>query len=131
MLKRIITWLISLWVLAYLVFLLINNVVLTSPAIRNYISYFLIAVVFIYIWYIYSIKPTYIKRHKLILACLWLFMIIYSHYMFTNDPASGIYYWDIFKIIWVILVFLSPTNLRISKKIQTEKEESELEIVEV
>ncbi len=131
MTKRIIIGLMTIAVLSYLGYLIAINASLTASSTRNYISYLLIGLMFLYLLYFYVINPKYIKRHKLIIALIWLFLVIYSQYMFFNDIQAGIYYQDIFKVIWVVLVFLSPTKLRNLDKIEQQKEETDIEIVEV
>lgn len=131
-LKRIIVFLFSWAVLWYLCYLLINWIVITDwPEYKNYICYVVLFLVFIYYLVFYALKPTYIKRNKIINTLLWIFVVLFSYYYLLNSWQDAIYYWDIFSIIWVLLTIVWPTNLLISKEIQKIKEDNNSEIIEI
>jgi hypothetical protein len=131
-LKRILIFLFAWCALWYLGYLFFQWVVISDwPQYQNYICYILLVLVFLYYIIFYSLKPTYIKRNKVINTLIWVFLIYLSHYYLLNSGYDNIYYWDIFSVIWVILTIIWPTNLLISKEVQKIKEDNYSEIIEI
>lgn len=130
--KRIFIFLFSGCALWYLGYLLFNWIIISNwPQYQNYLCYILLALVFLYYIIFYSLRPTYIKWNKIINTLLWIFVVYLSHYYLVNSWYDGIYYWDIFSVIWVLLTIIWPTNLLISKEIQKIKEDNNSEIIEI
>lgn len=130
-LKRILIFLISWSIIWYLVYLLTSWIqIIDWTDILNYSVYAVLILIFLYYIFFYSIRPTYIKRNKIINTVLWL-CVIYVSQLLLNSWYDGIYYWDIFSVIWVVLTIIWPTNLLISKKIQKDSEYKNAEIIEI
>lgn len=130
-LKRIFVFVFSWAIIWYLIYLLFDWVnIVDWSEVNNYIVYWLLFLIFLYYIVFYAIKPTYFKWIKLVNTLLWLF-IVYISQTLINSWFDGIYYWDIFSVIWVILTIIWPTNLLISKEIQKKKEYKNSEIIEI
>jgi hypothetical protein len=97
----------------------------------NYITYWILILVFTYYLVFYSIIPTYIKWFKVINTIVWLFVVVISYKFLVNSWYEGIYYWDIFNVIWIILTIIWPTNLLVSKEIKKDKDDKNMEIIEI
>lgn len=130
-LKRIFVFVFSWAIIWYLIYLLFNWVKIVDwSEVNNYIVYWLFFLIFLYYIVFYTIKPTYFKWTKLVNTLLWLF-IVYTSQTLINSWFDGIYYWDIFSVIGVVLTIIWPTNLLISKEVQKIKEYKNSEIIEI
>ena len=130
-LKRIFVFVFSWAIIWYLIYLLFNWVKIVDwSEVNNYIVYWLFFLIFLYYIVFYTIKPTYFKWTKLVNTLLWLF-IVYTSQTLINSWFDGIYYWDIFSVIGVVLTIIWPTNLLISKEVQKIKEYKNTEIIEI
>ena len=128
-LKRILLGVIFAILICILVYLYINWVIIVKSEYENInlVIYILLLVIFLYYLILYVIKPTYIKRFKVINTVLWLFVIFISQHFIANSWVEGIYYGDIVCVIWVVLTIIWPTNLLSSKKLEDSKK---VEIIE-
>ena len=131
-LKRSVFWVLFLAALAYLVYLLSNWTIIVNETFleKNTIIFGLYILIFLYYLVFYAVKPTYIKKYKLRNTLIWVFMITSSQTFLLNNWPEGVYFWDIFAVIWVFLTILWPTNLLISKKLKKETQDKKMEVIE-
>lgn len=120
-------------ILAYLIYLFSNWTIIVNESFleKNTMIYWLYILIFLYYLVFYVIKPTYIKKYKLRNTLIWIFIITSSQTFLINDWFNGIFYGDIFTVIWVILAILWPTDLLVSKKLKKEKQDKKMEVIEV
>ena len=128
-LKRILLGIIFAILICILAYLLTNWVVIVKSEYENInlVIYILLFIIFLYYLIFYIIKPTYIKRFKVINTVLWLFVIFIGQHFLANSWVEWIYYGDILCIIWVVLTIIWPTNLLVSKELEDSKK---VEIIE-
>jgi hypothetical protein len=119
-------------IIVYLVYLFSNWTIIVNEKFldKNKIIFWLYILIFLYYLFFYSIKPIYIKKHKLWNTLIWLFMISASQSILINLWNEWIYYADIFTVIWVLLTVIWPTNVLILNKTKKEKQEKKMEIIE-
>ena len=130
--KRSIFWLIFLSIVVYLVYLFSNWAIIVNETFldKNKLIFGIYLFVFLYYLVFYSIKPMYVKKHKLWNTLIWLFIITSSQSLLLNSWNDWIYFADIFTVIWIFLTGIWPTNLLISNKLKKEKQEKKMEIIE-
>jgi hypothetical protein len=131
--KRSFFGLIFAAIVAYLTYLFSNWIIIVNENFldQNKLIFWLYIFIFLYYLVFYSIKPIYIKKYKLRNTLIWLFMITASQSFLINSWHEGLYYADIFTVIWVFLTAIWPTNALILNKIKKEKQEKKMEIIEV
>jgi len=131
-LKRSVFWILFLAILTYLVYLLSNWTIIVNESFleKNTIIFWLYILIFLYYLVFYVIKPTYIKKYKLRNTLIWIFVVTSSQTFLSNNWPEWIYFWDMFVLIWVVLIILGPTNLLISKKLKKETQDKKMEIIE-
>ena len=130
--KRSIFWLIFLSIVVYLVYLFSNWAIIVNETFldKNKLIFGIYLFVFLYYLVFYSIKPMYVKKHKLWNTLIWLFIITSSQSLLLNSWNDWIYFADMFTVIWIFLTAIWPTNLLISNKLKKEKQEKKMEIIE-
>lgn len=130
--KRSIFWLIFLSIVVYLVYLFSNWAIIVNETFldKNKLIFGIYLFVFLYYLVFYSIKPMYVKKHKLWNTLIWLFIITSSQSLLLNSWNDWIYFADMFTVIWIFLTGIWPTNLLISNKLKKEKQEKKMEIIE-
>ncbi len=131
-LKRSILWIIFVAILAYLVFLFSNGTIIVNESFldKNTMVFGLYILIFLYYLVFYIIKPTYIKKYKLRNTLIWIFVITSSQTFLWNNGPEWIYFADIFAVVWVFLTLIWPTNLLISKKLEKQKQDKKMEVIE-
>ena len=117
----------------YLLYTLIlwKPIVTTEYANLNYLFYGIFILFTLYIAVYYGIYPKHIKFSREILFVIGLAAIILGKTMLANNGLEGIYFWDIACVFWVVTLILWPTGLLFTKNIKKQKEEKDLEIIEV
>ena len=127
--KRIIFWIIFTVLIWFLVYLFVNWVIIANSDYEkiNIVFYILLLLVFSYYLIFYVIRPTYIKRFKIINTAIWLFVIYIWQHFLASSWIDWIYYWDIVCIIWVVLTIIWPTNALVWKDLEDSKK---VEIIE-
>ncbi len=120
-------------VLVYLIYLLSNWTIIVNESFldQNIMVYWLYILIFLYYLVFYVLKPTYIKKFKLRNTLIWVFVITSSQTFLLNNGIEGLYYGDIFAVIWVVLTILWPTNLLVSSKLKKETQDKKMEVIEV
>lgn len=131
--KRSIFGLIFLAAITYLVFLFSTWVIIVNEKFldKNNIILWFYWLIFIYYFVFYTIRQTYIKKHKLRNTLIWIFLIISSQSFLLNSGHEWLYFADIFTVIWIFLTIIWPTNLLISNKVKKERQDKKMEIIEV
>ncbi len=131
-LKRSIFGILFTAIIAYLVYLFSNGTIIVNESFldKNTMVYGLYILIFLYYLVFYVLKPTYIKKYKLRNTLIWIFIITSSQSFLANQGAEGIFFADIFTVIWVLLTILWPTNLLISKKLKKETQDKKMEVIE-
>lgn len=130
--KRSIFWLIFLSIVVYLVYLFSNWAIIVNETFldKNKLIFGIYLFVFLYYLVFYSIKPMYVKKHKLWNTLIWLFIITSSQSLLLNSWNDWIYFADMFTVIWIFLTAIWPTNVLISNKLKKAKQDKKMEIIE-
>ncbi|MFA7298594.1 MAG: hypothetical protein WC010_03025 [Candidatus Absconditabacterales bacterium] len=68
---------------------------------------------------------------KATLFVLGLALIIIGDTVLLNDVTTYVYIGDIFKVLGVVLTLLAWTNLLITDKVKKQKQDKNIEIIEV
>ena len=126
--------LIVFWVFAwYLVYSIAIWKQIVEPQFRNlnYIFYFILIAICLYIAVFYALYPIHIKFSRSTLFVLGLSAIIMWKTVFLDDPMNNVYFWDLSCVLWVLILIIGPTNLIQTASVKKEKEEKDLEIIEV
>jgi len=126
--------LIIFWVFAwYLVYSIAIWKQIVEPQFSNlnYIFYFILIAICLYIAVFYALYPIHIKFSRSTLFVLGLSAIIMWKTVFLDDPMNNIYFWDLSCVLWVLILIIGPTNLIQTASVKKEKEEKDLEIIEV
>ncbi len=131
--KRSIVFIIFGAFLVYLVYLIIKWEPITTSEYSNMNipMYILLIALCIYMLVFYSIYPIYIKFSRSTALVIWLASIILSQTMLANDWLSHVYIWDIFSVIWVLILILFPTNIITTDKVKKSKAKKNEIIIEV
>lgn len=122
-------WLFALFLLWNLI--LWNAIVNSQYLDLNYPMYVILIALSVYIVACYGIVPTHVRFSRGILFSIWLFALFLGKFILANNWSQGIYFWDIISVFWVITLIIGPTGLIFSQKIKKQKEEKDLEIIEV
>lgn len=119
------------WFLCY-------NLILGKPILQNednqllhYLFYGILILLSLYVGVYYGIYPMHIKFSRAILFVIGISAIIMGETMFANDGLNGLYFGDLAKVFGVVVLIVGPTGLIFTKRIHKQKEEKELEIIEV
>lgn len=100
-------------------------------SVINYILYGVLILFPIYLVVYYWVRPMHIKFSRAILFVIGISAIILGKTLLVNDGSQGIYFGDLSSVFGVITLILGPTGLLFTKKIHKQKEEKDLEIIEV
>lgn len=122
------------WIfLTYLVYLLINKESITTPeyARFNIPMYIILIWICIYMVFIYWIYPVHFKLSRAASLVIGLLLIVLSQILLANDWYSHIYVWDLFSVLWVVILILFPTNIMTTDKVKKAKEKKNEIIIEV
>lgn len=97
----------------------------------NYIFYAIFILLSLYVGIYYGIYPMHIKFSRAILFVIGLSSIIMGKVILANDWLQAIYFWDLASVFGVVILIIWPTGLIFTNKIHKQKEEKDLEIIEV
>ena len=114
-------WLISQW----------NMIVQNQYSGRNIPMYIILILLCLYMIFLYWIYPIHIKFSRSTALVIWLFFIVISQVVLANDWPSHIYIWDLFSVLWVIILILFPTNILTTEKVKKQKAKKNEVIIEV
>lgn len=114
-------WLISQW----------SMIVKSEYLGRNVPVYIILILLCLYMIWLYGIYPIHIKFSRATALVIWLFFIVISQVMLANDGYSHIYIWDLFSVLWVLILILFPTNILTTEKVKKQKAKKNEVIIEV
>ena len=131
--KRSIVFIIFWAFLIYLIYLIIKWEPITTSEYSNMNipMYVILIALCVYMLVFYSIYPIYIKFSRSTAFVIWLACIIISQTMLANDWSSHVYIWDLFSVLWVIILILFPTNILTTDKVKKSKAKKNEIIIEV
>ena len=118
--------------LIYLVYLLIQWISIVKPEYenRNIPWYIVLITICIYMIWIYWIYPIHIKFSRATSLFIALFFIVISQYL-ANDWKEWIITWDLFSVLWVLILILFPTDILTTDKVKKQKAKKNEIIIEV
>ena len=103
-----------------------------SEYTRLNIPMYIILILFcLYMIGLYWIYPIHIKFSRATALVIWLLFIVISQIMLANDWYSHVYIWDMFSVLWVLILILFPTNILTTEKVKKSKEKKNEVIIEV
>ena len=97
---------------------------------RNIPLYVILICLCIYMIFFYGIYPIHVKFSRATSLFIALFFIVISQYL-ANDWSKWIIIWDLFSVLWVIILILFPTNIITTDKVKKEKAKKNEVIIEV
>ena len=98
---------------------------------RNIPMYVILIVLCLYMIFLYWIYPIHIRFSRSTALVIWLFFIVISQVLLANDGYSHIYIWDLFSVLWVLILILFPTNILTTDKVKKQKAKKNEVIIEV
>lgn len=122
------------WVfLVYLIYLIIQweSITKSEFAGRNIPMYIILILFCLYMIVLYWIYPIHIKFSRAVSLVIWLLFIVLSQRVLANDWYSHVYIWDLFSVLWVLILILFPTNILTTDKAKKEREKKNEVIIEV
>lgn len=132
-LKRIIISIVSggfLWYLAYLFFQ--NTIIVQGWFIEyNAIYYLILTLICLFLFIFFGIYPVHFRMTKATLFVIGIALIIIGDTVLLNTIETYVYIWDIFKVLGVVLTLLAWTNVLITDKVKQQKQQKNMEIIEV
>jgi len=114
-------WLISQW----------SMIVQDQYSGRNIPMYIILILLCLYMICLYWIYPIHIRFSRSTALVIWLFFIVISQVILANDGYSHIYIWDLFSVLWVLILILFPTNILTTDKVKKQKAKKNEVIIEV
>ena len=119
--------------LIYLIILLINWEQITNSEYTrlNIPMYIILMLICLYMIALYWVYPIHIKFSRATALVIWLLFIVISQTVLANDWYSHIYIWDMFSVLWVLILILFPTNILTTENVKKAKEKKNEVIIEV
>ena len=122
------------WVfLLYLIWLISQWSMIVKPEYsnRNIPMYVILILLCLYMIWLYGIYPIHIKFSRATALVIGLLFIVVSKVILANDGYSHIYIWDLFSVLWVLILILFPTNILTTEKVKKQKAKKNEVIIEV
>jgi hypothetical protein len=122
------------WVfLLYLIWLISQWSMIVKPEYsnRNISMYVILILLCLYMIWLYGIYPIHIKFSRATALVIGLLFIVVSQVVLANDGYSHIYIWDLFSVLWVLILILFPTNILTTEKVKKQKAKKNEVIIEV
>ncbi len=122
------------WVfLLYLIWLISQWSMIVKPEYsnRNIPMYVILILLCLYMIWLYGIYPIHIKFSRATALVIGLLFIVVSQVILANDGYSHIYIWDLFSVLWVLILILFPTNILTTEKVKKQKAKKNEVIIEV
>ena len=122
------------WVfLLYLIWLISQWSMIVKPEYsnRNISMYVILILLCLYMIWLYGIYPIHIKFSRATALVIGLLFIVVSQVILANDGYSHIYIWDLFSVLWVLILILFPTNILTTEKVKKQKAKKNEVIIEV
>lgn len=131
--KRSIVITLFLIFLIYLIILIVKweSITTSEYASRNIPMYVILIAICLYMIFIYWIYPIHIKFSRATALVIWILFIVISQTMLANDGYSYIYIWDLFSVLWFLIIILFPTNVLTTEKVKKEKNKKNEVVIEV
>jgi hypothetical protein len=119
--------------LAYIVYLygVGATIVQWSYADFNALLYVLLFVFALYKFVFYGVYPVKINFSKITLFVLGMVLLFVGQYVLVNNPSQWVYIADLIKIVAVVLIVLSPTNILHTDVVMKKDKAKGVEIIEV
>lgn len=119
--------------LAYIVYLYGIGATIVQWAYLDFntIIYVLLFVFALYKFVFYGVYPVKINFSKITLFVLGMVLLFVGEYILLNNPSQWVYISDLIKIIAVVLIVLSPTNILHTDKVMNKEKAKGVEIIEV
>ena len=119
--------------LLYLIYLITQweFIVKSEYSGRNIPIYIVLILFCLYMICLYWIYPIHIKFSRATALVIWLLLIVISQVVLANDWYSHIYIWDLFSVLWVLILILFPTNILTTDKVKRQKDKKNEVIIEV
>lgn len=108
-----------------------NSIVQSSYQEFNYPVYAILIVLSLYVVWCYGLVPTHVKFSRSVLFVIGLVALVVGKTLLANDGTQGIFFGDIASVFGVITLIIGPTGLIFTQNIKKQKEEKDLEIIEV
>jgi hydrogenase-4 membrane subunit HyfE len=117
----------------YLLYLAMQDVTIVSSQFShlNDALFVLLFVFALYKFVLYGIYPVRIKFSKPSLFVFALLLIFVGQYVLQDNVEQYVYIADLTKLLGVILLILSPTNVLYTKKNRKNSKDKGVEIIEV
>lgn len=119
--------------LAYVVYLYGTNATIVSGDYLHFNTaiYVLLLLFSLYKFVFYGVYPIRINFSKITLFVLGVVLLFVGEYVLINDPSKGVYIADLVKIVSIILIVLSPTNILHTDAVVSKGKKKWIEIIEV
>jgi hypothetical protein len=98
---------------------------------RNIPMYVFLILLCLYMIFLYGVYPIHIKFSRATALVIWLLFIVISQVVLANDGYSHIYIWDLFSVLWVLILILFPTNILTTEKVKKQKAKKNEVVIEV
>lgn len=119
--------------LAYLVYLYGTGATIVQWAYSDFngLIYILLFVFSLYKFVFYGVYPVKINFSKTTLFVLGMVLLFVGEYILVDNPTQAVYIADLIKIVAVILIVLSPTNILHTDTVMKKDKAKGVEIIEV
>lgn len=108
-----------------------NSIVQSSYQEFNYPVYAILIALSLYVVWCYGLVPTHVKFSRSVLFVIGLVALVVGKTLLANDGTQGIFFGDIASVFGVITLIIGPTGFIFTQNIKKQKEEKDLEIIEV
>lgn len=117
----------------YFVYLFVSGATIVQPEYMNLnlLLYILLIAFFVYKFVFYGVYPVMVIMHKPTLFVLSIGLLFAGQYILANNIETHVYVGDMVKLLAVVLLILTPTNLLHTSKTVADKKLKEVEIIEV
>ncbi len=121
------------WLLAYIVYLYGVGAPIVQWQYQDLqgLIYVLLLVFALYKFVFYGVYPVKLNFSKVTLFVLGVVLLFVGEYVLIDRPSQFIYLADVIKIIAVVLIVLSPTNILHTDGVQKKSQQKWVEIIEV
>lgn len=119
--------------LAYIVYLYGTWATIVQWAYSDFntVIYVLLFIFALYKFVFYGVYPVKINFSKITLFVLGMVLLFVGEYVLINNPSQWIYIADLIKIVAVVLIVLSPTNILHTDVVMKKDKAKGVEIIEV
>ena len=130
--RGIVITIFSLFLIYLFVLIFLWESIVTSQYERlNIPMYIILITICLYMVGLYWIYPIHIKFSRATALVIWLAFIVVSQTVLRNDVVNHVYVWDLFSVLWVLILILFPTNILTTEKVKKQKAKKNEVIIEV